>query len=219
VRDRLVPREAEVAELDEIPSDIRNEMQALGLFGLTVPEAYGGLGLTLEEEVLAVQELGRTSPAFRSLIGTNNGIGSQGIVIDGTEDQKQRWLPKIASGEYLTSFCLTEPEAGSDAGSLEDPGRARRRPLRPQRHQALHHQFRSRLAVHGDGPHRSDREGRRRRVGLHRRARYPWTDDRQAREKIGPAGRAHLRRDLRGLPRAGLAPDRRSRGAWASRPP
>jgi acyl-CoA dehydrogenase len=118
VREELVPREAEVAELDEIPADIREKMQALGLFGLTVPEAFGGLGLTMEEEVLAVQELGRTSPAFRSLVGTNNGIGSQGIVIDGTEEQKQRWLPGIASGQTITSFCLTEPEAGSDAASL-----------------------------------------------------------------------------------------------------
>jgi len=86
VRDRLVPREAEVAETDEVPEDIRAEMRELGLFGMTIPEQYGGLGLTMEEEVLACFELGRTSPAFRSLIGTNNGIGSGGIVIDGTEE-------------------------------------------------------------------------------------------------------------------------------------
>ncbi|MFT4103159.1 MAG: acyl-CoA dehydrogenase family protein [Burkholderiaceae bacterium] len=118
VRDRLVPREAEVAELDEIPEDIRAEMRELGLFGMTIPEQYGGLGLTMEEEVLACFELGRTSPAFRSLIGTNNGIGSGGIVIDGTEEQKRKYLPKIASGEYIASFGLTEPGAGSDAASL-----------------------------------------------------------------------------------------------------
>ncbi len=118
VRDRLVPREAEVAETDEVPEDIRAEMRELGLFGMTIPEQYGGLGLTMEEEVLACFELGRTSPAFRSLIGTNNGIGSGGIVIDGTEEQKQKYLPKIASGEYIASFGLTEPGAGSDAASL-----------------------------------------------------------------------------------------------------
>ena len=119
VRERLVPREAEVAETDQIPDDISNEMKALGLFGLTIPEAYGGLGLTMEEEVMVCFELGRTSPAFRSLVGTNNGIGAMGIVIDGTEEQKQKYLPKIASGEFIASFCLTEPEAGSDAAALK----------------------------------------------------------------------------------------------------
>ncbi|MDF5983491.1 acyl-CoA dehydrogenase family protein [Pseudomonas aeruginosa] len=73
--------------------------------------AYGGLGVTMEEEVSIAFELGRTSPAFRSLLGTNNGIGSQGIVIDGTEEQKRRYLPRLASGELLSSFCLTEPDS------------------------------------------------------------------------------------------------------------
>ena len=119
VRERLVPREAVVAETDQIPEDISDEMKTLGLFGLTIPEAYGGLGLTMEEEVLICFELGRTSPAFRSLVGTNNGIGAMGILIDGTEEQKQKYLPKIASGEFIASFCLTEPEAGSDAAALK----------------------------------------------------------------------------------------------------
>ena len=118
VRERLIPREAEVADADAMPDDIRDAMRELGLFGMTIPEAYGGLGLTMEEEVLACFELGYTSPAFRSLIGTNNGIGSGGIVIDGTEEQKQKYLPKLASGELISSFCLTEPGAGSDAASL-----------------------------------------------------------------------------------------------------
>jgi acyl-CoA dehydrogenase len=93
-------------------------MRELGLFGLTIPEEYGGLGVTMEEEVTLAFELGRTSPAFRSLIGTNNGIGSSGLVIDGTEAQKQKYLPRLASGEIIGSFCLTEPESGSDAASL-----------------------------------------------------------------------------------------------------
>lgn len=118
VKERLIPREAEVAEADAIPDDLRDEMRELGLFGMTVPEEYGGLGLTMEEEVLACFELGHASPAFRSLIGTNNGIGSSGIVIDGTDEQKRKYLPKIASGEFITSFGLTEPGAGSDAASL-----------------------------------------------------------------------------------------------------
>ncbi|MEZ5560510.1 MAG: acyl-CoA dehydrogenase family protein [Pseudomonadales bacterium] len=118
VRERLVPLEAHVAEEDRIPAEIVEEMKALGLFGLTIPEAYGGLGLTTEEECRVVMLLGRTAPAFRSVIGTNNGIGSQGLVMDGTEEQKARYLPKMASGEIIGSFALTEPDAGSDAGSL-----------------------------------------------------------------------------------------------------
>lgn len=119
VRDRLVPLENEVAENDAIPEDVVEEMKAMGLFGLTIPEQYGGLGLTMEEEVIIAIELGRTSPAFRSLIGTNNGIGSAAIVFDGTEEQKQHYLPKYASGELIGSFCLTEPDVGSDAASVK----------------------------------------------------------------------------------------------------
>jgi acyl-CoA dehydrogenase len=119
VRERLVPNEERVAETDEIPADVVDDMKALGLFGLTIPEQYGGLDLTMEEEVLVMFELGKTSPAFRSIIGTTVGIGSQGIVIDGTNEQKAQWLPKLASGETIASFALTEPESGSDAASLK----------------------------------------------------------------------------------------------------
>jgi acyl-CoA dehydrogenase len=118
VRERLVPNEALVADTDAIPEAIIAEMKALGLFGLSIPVEYGGIGLTMEEEVRVAFELGRTSPAFRSLIGTNNGIGSQGIVIDGTPEQKARYLPRLASGEIIGSFALTEPGSGSDAASL-----------------------------------------------------------------------------------------------------
>lgn len=123
VRERLVPNEHRVAETDAIPEEIVGEMRALGLFGLSLPEAYGGLGLTMEEEVRVAFELARTSPAFRSLIGTNNGIGGQGIVIDGTEEQKRRWLPRLASGELVGAFALTEPGSGSDAASLATSAR------------------------------------------------------------------------------------------------
>lgn len=123
VAERLVPLEARVAEEDRVPPELIDEMRGLGLFGLSIPEEYGGLGLTMEEEVLAALEIGRTSPAFRSVFGTNNGIGSQGIIMDGTPAQKQEWLPRLASGEIIASFALTEAEAGSDAASLRTSAR------------------------------------------------------------------------------------------------
>ncbi|MDF3833229.1 acyl-CoA dehydrogenase family protein [Cupriavidus basilensis] len=123
VREVLVPAEKQVDETDEIPTHIVQGMKDLGLCGMTIPEDYGGLGLTTEEEVLAAIELCQTSPAFRSLIGTTIGIGSQGILMDGTEAQKQEFLPRLATGEILASFALTEPEAGSDAASLRTTAR------------------------------------------------------------------------------------------------
>lgn len=123
VEERLVPREAEVDENDKVPDEIIEAMRELGLFGLSIPEEYGGLGLTVEEEVNIIVELGHTSPAFRSVFGTNTGIGSQGIVIDGTDEQKKKYLPKLASGEITGSFALTEPDSGSDAASLRTSAR------------------------------------------------------------------------------------------------
>ncbi|MFC3058438.1 acyl-CoA dehydrogenase family protein [Paenirhodobacter populi] len=123
VRERLVPHEAQVAEEDRIPSGLIAEIREMGLFGMSIPEEFGGLGLTMSEEVSAAFVLGQTSPVFRSLVGTNNGIGSQGIIIDGTPEQKAAYLPKLASGEMIASFALTEPEAGSDAGSLRTSAR------------------------------------------------------------------------------------------------
>lgn len=124
VVERLRPLEAKVADEDAIPDELVDAMRALGLFGLSIPEEYDGLGLTMEEECLAALELGRASPAFRSVFGTNVGIGSQGLVMVGTEAQKREWLPAIASGEIITSFCLTEAEAGSDSAAVRT--RARR---------------------------------------------------------------------------------------------
>jgi acyl-CoA dehydrogenase len=118
VAERLRPLESQVAEDDLIPEEILAEMRALGLYGLSIPEAYGGLDLSMEEECLVVVELGRTSPAFRSAFGTNVGIGAQGLVMFGTDEQKARWLPGVASGQIVTSFALTEPEAGSDSAAV-----------------------------------------------------------------------------------------------------
>lgn len=119
VREKCIPLETQVAEEDAIPPTIVNSMKELGLFGLSVPEQYGGLGLDMITEVQVGFELGRTSPAFRSFVGTNIGIGSQALVLFGTEEQKEKWLPGIASGDFIASFALTEPEAGSDAASVK----------------------------------------------------------------------------------------------------
>ncbi len=123
VDERLRPLESQVAQDDAIPEDIIRDMKDLGLFGLTIPEAYGGLGLNMQEEVAVARVFGRTSPAFRSAFGTNVGIGSQSLVIDGTEAQKQHYLPKLATGDIVGSFCLSEPEAGSDAASVRTTAR------------------------------------------------------------------------------------------------
>ena len=119
VDNKLIPREEEVSESNKIPQDIVDEMKKLGLFGISIPTEYGGSNLSMEEEVKLTFELGRASPAFRSIAGTNIGIGSQTIVMSGTEDQKKKYLPKFATGELIGSFALTEPDAGSDAISIK----------------------------------------------------------------------------------------------------
>ena len=119
VAERLRPLEAQVDADDAIPADVIAEMKAMGLFGLSIAEEHGGLGLTMLEEARVAIALGHTSPAFRSAFGTNVGIGSQGLVMAGSAAQKAEWLPRIASGEVITSFALTEPDVGSDSGSVK----------------------------------------------------------------------------------------------------
>lgn len=118
VDERLIPAEDEVEEQDALPPEIVSQIKSMGLFGLSVPDEYDGLGCTMMEESAIIRELCRASIVYRSLIGTTVGIGSQGIVMDGTDEQKAEWLPKFASGDAIASFALTEPEAGSDAGSV-----------------------------------------------------------------------------------------------------
>ena len=119
VGERLRPLEADVEAADAIPDAVVAEMKEMGLFGLSIAEDYGGLGLDMVEECRIAIEMGRTTPAFRSTFGTNVGIGSQGLVMAGTPEQKAEWLPRIASGEIVTSFALTEPDVGSDSGSVK----------------------------------------------------------------------------------------------------
>ncbi|MBS4046001.1 acyl-CoA dehydrogenase family protein [Ferrovibrio sp.] len=118
VRDDLIPAEEDVEEHDRIPEPIIQQLKSLGLFGMTIPEEYGGLGLSLFEEVSIVFEVAYASPVFRSYFGTSNGVGTLGIISHGTEEQRRRYLPRIAKGDLIASFCLTEPDAGSDAAAL-----------------------------------------------------------------------------------------------------
>ena len=119
VKNELEPISQKVEEEEKIPESIVQKMRDLGFFGLSIPEEYGGMGLgTLGESVL-MEEFGRVNSCFRSRFGTNNGIGSQGILIDGTPGQKEKYLPRIASGEWTAAFALTEPNAGSDAANIQ----------------------------------------------------------------------------------------------------
>ncbi|HEX6472482.1 MAG TPA: acyl-CoA dehydrogenase family protein [Streptosporangiaceae bacterium] len=118
VREQVIPREDDIERTDEIPADLREAAKRMGLFGYALPEEYGGLGLDLGEEVRLAFELGYASPAFRSMFGTSNGIAGQVLVHAGTAEQRAAWLPRLASGEVIAAFALTEAEAGSDPSTL-----------------------------------------------------------------------------------------------------
>ena len=118
IRHEVMPAEADIDSSDEIPAQLIAQAKEMGLYGYALPTEYGGLGLSVEQQVRVTIELGYTSPAFRSLFGTNNGIAGQVLVLAGTEEQRKQWLPRLASGEVVASFALTEPDAGSDPSRL-----------------------------------------------------------------------------------------------------
>jgi acyl-CoA dehydrogenase len=118
VRTAVVPREPEILAEDRVPDDIRDQAKKMGLFGYAIPQAWGGLGLNLAQDVELAMEFGYTSLALRSMFGTNNGIAGQVLVGFGTDEQKARWLEGIASGDVVASFALTEPGAGSNPAGL-----------------------------------------------------------------------------------------------------
>jgi len=119
VKNELEPISQQVEEEEKIPESVVQKMRDLGFFGLAIPEEYGGMGLNTLGECVLAEEFGRTNSCFRSRFSTNNGIGSQGILIDGTPEQKEKYLPRIASGEWTACFALTEPNAGSDAANIQ----------------------------------------------------------------------------------------------------
>lgn len=123
VRTEVVPLEERIDVEDEIPERIVAACKAMGLYGFAIPEKYGGLGLTLTEEVQLAFELGWTTPALRSLFGTNNGIAGQVLIKGGTPEQREAWLPRLATGEVTASFGLTEADAGSDPSGLTTAAR------------------------------------------------------------------------------------------------
>src|SRR3954449_2964129 len=114
VREDVVPREEQIEDDDRIPDDLRAKAAEMGLFGSALPEEHGGLGVTMSEDVRLAFEFGYTTPAFRSLFGTNNGIAGQVIARFGSDEQKKAYLPRLAAGDLIGSFALTEAEAGSD---------------------------------------------------------------------------------------------------------
>ena len=118
IRNQVVPRELEIMSADRVPDDIRDQTKSMGLFGYAIPQEWGGLGLNLAQDVELAMEFGYTSLALRSMFGTNNGIAGQVLVGFGTDEQKSRWLERIASGDVVASFALTEPGAGSNPAGL-----------------------------------------------------------------------------------------------------
>src|SRR5947209_11882883 len=123
VREQVVPLEERIEDEDRIPDELRAQAAAMGLFGYALPEEHGGLGVTMSEDVQLAFEFGYTTPAFRSLFGTNNGIAGQVIAKFGTEEQRKKYLPRMAAGELIGSFALTEAEAGSDPAGLRTTAR------------------------------------------------------------------------------------------------
>src|ERR1700721_2844674 len=123
VRTVVFPREQEILATDRVPDDLRNQAKDMGVFGYAIPQEWGGLGLDISQDVELAVELGYTSLALRSMFGTNNGIAGQVLVKFGTDVQRTQWLEKIASGEVVASFALTESGAGSDPVGLRTTAR------------------------------------------------------------------------------------------------
>lgn len=118
VQTQLQPHAQEVEDTRRIPDHILTEMRNRGLFGATIPREYGGAGMGKLEFCLIEEELVKAHFAFQDIISLNNGLGSKGLVLDGSEWLKKKYLPRMATGELISAFALTEPNAGSDAASI-----------------------------------------------------------------------------------------------------
>ncbi len=118
VRERLIPAEDDVIANDRIPEKILSEMREMGLFGITIPEEYGGAGMSISQYIETVKQISYAAPAYRSTMSINVGMTGSAIKNFGTAEQKAAWLPRIASGE-IACFGLTEPGSGSDSAAMQ----------------------------------------------------------------------------------------------------
>ncbi len=119
----LIPAEPRLEGQETLPEDLTQRLREMGLFGISIPTRHGGLGLSMEQQVRVMLEVTRASSVFRARFSTTIGLGSQPILYNGSEAQRAEWLPRMASGEVTAAFCLTEPEAGSDAGGVRTTAR------------------------------------------------------------------------------------------------
>ena len=119
VNEKILPISLQIENTDEIPESLVEDIKKMGLFGMSIPEEYGGLGMNTLGECLVYEEISRGNASIRTRFSTNTGIGSLGILYDGTEEQKRKYLPDIASGEKTVAFALTETDAGSDASAIK----------------------------------------------------------------------------------------------------
>ena len=195
VRERVLPLEQQIDETDEMPPELRRAAADMGLYGFAIPEVYGGLGMSAAQEARLAMELGYTTPAFRSLFGTNNGIAGHVLLEGGTDKQKAEYLPRLASGEWTSSFALTEAEAGSDPAGLTTSARRSGDGYVLNGSEAVHHQRPRRGSVHGL---RQARRGTRRRPATCRPSWCPRA------RRGSPSGRATARwaSTARGPPRS-----------------
>ena len=216
IRTEVVPLEETIDAEDAVPERIVAQCKEMGLYGFTIPEEYGGLGLAVSEEVRLAFELGWTTPALRSLFGTNNGIAGHVLMEGGTEEQKQEWLPRLASGEVTASFGLTEADAGSDPSSLATKARPGRGRVGPQRLQALHHELTGRRRDHGVRAHQPGRAGHPRHLHVPGARRHAGPVDRPEGPQDGPVRRLDRRRVPRRRP--GARGERSSAARTASTP-
>jgi hypothetical protein len=197
VRERLIPREKEVDGLDQPPADLLAEIRELGLFGVSYPEEYGGMGLNATQEVEVGFIIGRTTPAMRNFISIHNGAAGQAIVHGATQEQKSRYLPRLASGEIIGALALTEPDTGSDARGITTRAVPVEGGLGNQRPQALHFERHVRRTVHRNGQD-ARRFARDDRVSGG--SGHSGDDRRATGAQDGPAWGTDLRRRLRRLP-------------------
>ena len=115
----LAPIAAEIDKKEEFPMDVVKQMGELGFFGIKIPEEYGGIGLDARSYVAVMEEIAKKCATATLFISSANSLSTAPIVLNGTEEQKQKYLPDVAAGDSIIAFALTEPDAGSDAASIK----------------------------------------------------------------------------------------------------